>query len=222
VFDFLGRVRPEEDEAAALIHAGALDELQPGAASNRGLLLWLLACWRKSGQKAATLFPLDPTPPPLPPEDQRQRLRNEYRVLGFLCGLHPVTLFARQRSRAGALTARELLHLPAPAIGQRRRVRFLGWLITGKIVGTKKGDPMEFLSFEDETGLVECTLFPKVYEQYCHLLSARGPLLLEGYLDEDFGARTLTVEHAAGPQSDFSPPHREAVVTFPALTLSAP
>jgi DNA polymerase-3 subunit alpha/error-prone DNA polymerase len=131
----------------------------------------------------------------LPPEDKRQRLRNEYRVLGFLCNQHPITLFAEQRRRAGALTARQLLNLPAAAVNERRRVSFLGWLITGKIVGTKKGDPMEFLSFEDETGLTECTLFPKVYEQYCHLLAAHGPLLLKGYLDEDFGARTFTVEH---------------------------
>ncbi|MDD2468859.1 MAG: hypothetical protein PHI97_33225 [Desulfobulbus sp.] len=48
---------------------------------------------------------------------------------------------------------------------------------------------------QDETGLTECTLFPKVYEQYCHLLATHGPLLLKGYLDEDFGARTFTVEH---------------------------
>jgi DNA polymerase-3 subunit alpha/error-prone DNA polymerase len=195
VFDFLGRVRPGEDEAEALIHAGALDGLQPGAAANRGLLVWLLALWKKSGRAAAGLFPLAPTPPSLPPEDKRQRLRNEYRALGFLCNQHPITLFAEQRRRAGALTARQLLSLPAAAVQERRRFSFLGWLIAGKIVGTKKGDPMEFLSFEDETGLLECTLFPKVYEQSCHLLAIRGPLLLEGSMDEDFGARTFTVEH---------------------------
>ena len=74
---------------------------------------------------------------------------------------------------------------------------------------------MEFLSFEDETGLVECTLFPKVYEQHCHLLAACGPLLLEGYLEEDFAARTLTVERVGGASSGFSfslqqnPPQRQ-------------
>jgi DNA polymerase-3 subunit alpha/error-prone DNA polymerase len=215
MFDFFGRVHPGVDEAEALIHAGALDELQPGAATNRGIPLWLLATWRKSGKTAGSLFRLDPAPPSLPPEDKRQRLRNEYRVLGFLCSLHPITLFAEQRRWFGALTAGELLHLPAAAVAQRRRVRFLGWLITGKIVGTKKGEAMEFLSFEDETGLMECTLFPKVYEQHCHLLAVCGPLLLEGYLEEDFAARTLTVERVGGASSGFSfslqqnPPHRQ-------------
>ena len=124
-------------------------------------------------------------------------------MLGFLCERHPITLFDQQRNRAGTLTARELLDLLTRAVCQRSRVRFLGWLITGKIVGTKKGEPMQFLSFEDETSLVKCTLFPSVYEQYCHLLFRKGPLLLEGYLDEDFGARSLTVEKVADSRSGF-------------------
>ncbi len=204
VFDFLGRVQPSTDEAEALVHAGALDGLQPDSTGNRAILIWLLASWKKSEKRTGTLFPLDPSPPPLPPEDHRQRLRNEYRVLGFLCEHHPITLFDKQRRQAGALSAHALLDLPARDVAQRRRVRFLGWLITGKIVGTKKGEPMEFLSFEDETGLVECTLFPRIYKQYCHLLFRKGPLLLEGYLDEDFGARTFTVERLADSRSGFS------------------
>jgi DNA polymerase-3 subunit alpha/error-prone DNA polymerase len=205
MIDFLQRVQPGEDEANALIHAGALDGLQPEAGANRGVLVWLLAGWQKQRQSGcASLFPLDPKPPPLPPEVRRERLRREYRTLGFLCATHPITLFAEQRRRAGAILAGEMTGLPIGTSGQRRRIRFLGWLITGKIVGTKSGAPMEFLTFEDETGLVECTLFPQVYAQSCHLLANRGPLLLEGYLEEEFGARTLTVERAAGQQSNFS------------------
>jgi DNA polymerase-3 subunit alpha/error-prone DNA polymerase len=202
VFDFLGRVQPSADESEALVHAGALDGLQPVAAANRGVLIWLLASWRKGTGRTGSLFHLDPSPPPLPPEDRRQRLRNEYRVLGFLCEHHPVTLFDPQRRAARALTARELLRLPDQAVRQRRPIRFLGWLITGKIVGTKKGEPMQFLSFEDETGLIECTLFAREYKRYCHLLYRKGPLLLKGYLDEDFGARTFTIEQMAGPDTE--------------------
>ena len=43
------------------------------------------------------------------------------------------------------------------------RITFAGWLLTGKIVSTKTGDAMEFLTFEDETATVEATFFPKVY-----------------------------------------------------------
>lgn len=192
--DFLERIQPSRDEAEALVHAGALDGVSPAASGNRGMLIWLLACWHKTGKGAGSLLPIDPALPSLPPENRLARLRNEYRVLGFLCAHHPIILFAGERTEAGALTARDLLALPASAIQQRRRVRLLGWLITGKIVGTKKGDAMEFLSVEDETGLVECTLFPEGYRRYCALLTGKGPLLLEGYLDEEFGVRTLVAE----------------------------
>jgi DNA polymerase-3 subunit alpha/error-prone DNA polymerase len=137
VFDFLGRVRPEEDECAALIQAGALDGLLAGSEASRAPLVWLAAFWRRRGrERAPALFPLDPTPPPLPPEDRRERLRCEFRVLGFLCDRHPITLFAAVRRRAGAVTAREVERLEQGAIG--RRVRLLGWPIAGKVVGTKR------------------------------------------------------------------------------------
>ena len=209
VFDFLGRVRPEEDECAALIQAGALDGLLGGSATSRAPLVWLAACWRRRGrERAPALFPLDPTPPPLPPEDRRERLRGEFRVLGFLCDRHPITLFAAVRRRAGAVTAREVERLEQGAIG--RRVRLLGWPIAGKVVGTKGGAPMEFFTFEDETGLVECTFFPGAYSRSCHLLDGRGPLLLEGRVEEEFGARTLTVERAAGARQGFAFTRRAA------------
>ncbi|MDX9833887.1 MAG: DNA polymerase III subunit alpha [Desulfobulbus sp.] len=204
VFDFLGRVRPEEDEYSALIQAGALDSLLAGSEASRAPLVWLAASWRKSGrERAPVLFPLDARPPPLPAEDRRERLRNEFRILGFLCGEHPITLFAGVRQHARTLLAREVYRLGREAMG-RQRVRFLGWPIASKVVRTKSGAAMEFHTFEDETGLVECTLFPETYSRYCHLLDNRGPLLLEGYLEEEFGARTLTVERVAGARQSFT------------------
>lgn len=194
VFDFLARAVPARDEAEALIHAGALDTLQPRAEGNRGRLIWLLAAWHRGRKTTGTLFPLDPTPPPLPPEEKRQRLRNQYQVLGFLCDCHPITLFAEQRRQYRSLSVHTLLHLPQAAVDRRQRLRCIGWMITGKLVSTRKGEPMEFLSFEDETGLMECTLFARGYAEFCHLLTVGGPFLLSGYLDEDFSVRTFTIE----------------------------
>ncbi|HEX5679547.1 MAG TPA: OB-fold nucleic acid binding domain-containing protein, partial [Desulfobacterales bacterium] len=78
-----------------------------------------------------------------------------------------------------------------------RRVRFAGWLITGKVVETKKGEPMEFLTFEDETGLVETTFFAEAYRRFCHLRDRERPYLLSGKVEEDWGAVTLTVDSAS-------------------------
>ena len=71
--------------------AGALDAFDPGA--NRAALMWRLAWWRKvknKRQSVRSLFDAEPSPepPPLPPEDHRQRLLREFGVLGFLCACH--------------------------------------------------------------------------------------------------------------------------------------
>ena len=71
---------------------------------------------------------------------------------------------------------------------------FTGWLITGKVVSTKTGDPMEFLTFEDETGIVETTFFPQAYRRFCHIIDRQRPYLLTGKVEEDWGALTLTVD----------------------------
>jgi DNA polymerase-3 subunit alpha/error-prone DNA polymerase len=82
-----------------------------------------------------------------------------------------------------------------------RKVCLAGWLITGKVVSTKTGDPMEFLTFEDETAIVETTFFPQVYRRFCHIIDRQRPYLLTGNVEEDWGALTLTVEKAERMQS---------------------
>jgi len=194
--DFLDRIRPEEPEARALIHAGAFDSLHPDL--NRPALLWELAAWhriRTNRARSADLFgpPLDPVElkPTFPPGSQRDRLRREFAVLGFLCDRHPMVLFADALKGRGIIKACDL----KKHVG--RHISVAGMLITGKITHTKHGDPMEFLTFEDETGLVETTFFPQAYRRFCYMLDRTRPYILYGKVDEDFGAVTLTVERAA-------------------------
>ena len=194
--DVLKRATPAEDEARTLIHCGALDVLNPGG--NRATLMWELACWLKArGKKPVprTRSLFEDTgdagtcnPPPLPPEDARERLRREFSVLGFLCDRHPMELYQRTLQKLNTVKAADLpRHLG-------RRVNLAGWLITGKVVTTKHGDPMEFLTFEDETGIVETTFFPATYHRFCHMIDRQRPYLLSGKVDEDWGAITLTVD----------------------------
>ena len=56
---------------------------------------------------------------------------------------------------------------------------------------------MEFLTFEDETGLVEATFFPRVYRRYATLLSTGCAYMLQGVVEEEYGATTLTVDKVA-------------------------
>ncbi len=67
-------------------------------------------------------------------------------------------------------------------------------MITAKPVRTRRGEVMEFVSLEDETGVFLATFFPDTYQRYAHLMLTAGPYVVEGKVDEDFGHVTLTVE----------------------------
>jgi len=190
--DFLDRTRPDEAEARALIQCGALDAFAPEG--RRAALLWHLARWQRTaahpverrlpftGEMAAAPCP------PLPPDDERRRLRHEFAVLGFLCDRHPIELYAETLGPLGRVKIEQLGRFVS------RRVRVIGWLITGKVVRTQKGDAMQFLTFEDESGRVETTFFPRAYRRFCHLLDYNRPYVLHGEVDQDWGAITLTVD----------------------------
>ena len=192
--DFLKQVQPDDTETRSLIYAGAFDALHPK--ENRAELLWELACWQKTRSvrsKKTDLFDIGPDTdkPTLPPESELKRLRQEFAVLGFLCDRHPMTLYADQLKGKGIVNARDLSRL----VG--RHVKVAGLLITGKVVRTKHGDPMEFLTFEDETGLIEATFFPKTYHRFCSMLDKSRPFILHGKVEADFGAITLTVKRVS-------------------------
>lgn len=193
--DFLIRVRPDEDEARALVQAGAFDDVEDR--QEHALLLWKLAGKRTArvaaGGRGASgsLFPTSPDlpPPNIPPGSEIERLRRQYAVLGFLPDRHPIVLFKGKLPK-GLLKAKDL----SPQMAGRR-IRMAGWLITGKLVSTKTGQAMKFLTFEDETGIVETTFFPRAYKRFCNILDRGRPYILNGKVDVDFGIPTLIVDH---------------------------
>ena len=190
--DFLNRVSPREEEVKSLIHSGCLDMFLKD--KTRSGLVWAFLAWQKDKSchnQAPTLFDRPQKSisiPQLPPDHPRDLLRREFSVLGFLCEDHPIVLFSSAIQRENTLKAIDLpLHVG-------KRVGFAGWLITGKVVNTRKGDPMKFLTFEDETGIIETVFFPRVYERFCHCLDYGKPYFLFGKIESDWGAITLTVE----------------------------
>lgn len=133
-------------------------------------------------------------PLPIPPDySEGRRLEHEIEILGFPLSRHPIALFRPFLKGLHYVQARDMRRY----IGQH--VTMIGWLITSKLVRTKKGQPMEFVSFEDTTGLYDTTFFPETYRRFGHMLSSDRPHVLEGILDEEFGAMTLTVHKVRIP-----------------------
>jgi len=142
----------------------------------------------------------DNMPPPLPPADEHAQAWRRWRCLGVLPQAHPLALWhIRYRP---SLRTRDLT-----ATMHEQRVRLVGIPITRKDVNaiTKdKNDPtrthitdMAFVTIEDETGLVETTWFPTVYQRHAVLLERGDPLLLTGTIDVDHGVVSLVVQSCA-------------------------
>lgn len=70
-----------------------------------------------------------------------------------------------------------------------------GWPITKKEVLTREGDPMAFVSFEDETAIYETVFFPGAYGRFCRTLGWERPYALRGKVEASFGAVSVTVSH---------------------------
>jgi DNA polymerase-3 subunit alpha/error-prone DNA polymerase len=177
------------DEARALIQAGAFETLHPGEEPAR--LLWQLARHGRIAPRqgrAESLFNKGPLEaPPLPRTPPLERLRREYAVLGFLLEKHPMEIFRPRLKGQSLLRTCEVRgHI-------NQKVRVAAWLITGKTVSTSKHLPMQFLTFEDETGLLETVFFPEAYRRFHMIMDWNHPYILEGVVDENFGAVTLTV-----------------------------
>jgi len=136
------------------------------------------------GGLAAPRCPQAPEPPG---GSSRKRRAAELKYLGTTLDAHPLELWpralAQPRTRAADLRR---------AIG--RRVRLLGWPITAKPVLTANEEPMEFVSFEDETAIFEAVLFPDAFKKFRHLLFEENPLWITGLVERNRGAITLTIE----------------------------
>ena len=203
--DFYRRVRPNRDDIIALCPAGVFDSIAEGLprplqarrllAANRGG-----GARTGAGRGNSELFETEFTPAdngknkkPILPSPVPDSLWEEYRALGFLRRLHPLTLWKEQLAPVKRIKARHMAEYSGSY------VQLIGWPVTQKEVWTKDGLTMSFLSFEDETALFETVIFPEIYDRYYKLLFDQRPLLVSGRVVDDQGAFTLEVKRITAP-----------------------
>lgn len=207
VTDLLRRVRPMQREAENLVLCGAFDftgRVRPVlmaelyAAAGASVPAAALAATAAGG-----LFDdapdFDDAPPPalgLNDFTPLQRRRYEFDILEMSAESHPMTLFDAPRAAAMATAVHGPRWIRADQLDamRGRPVRFTGIVAAHRRVRTKSGEPMYFLSLEDEAGLVECTFFPAVYRRVGGLLTDSGPYVVDGRAEDQHGAVTINVE----------------------------
>jgi len=185
--DALQRLALDPTDMRLLIKAGCFDSL--ASRQQRPRLLWELLANKEQPATTAELFSENTADLPHPkPYDVDTLLRQELESLGMLVSCHPLLPYQEQLQRLRPIAARDL------SLWVGRYVTLVGWWVTGKVVRTHQGHPMEFITFEDTSAIFDTTFFPRAYARFCRKLSRLRPYVLKGRVEENFGVATLNVE----------------------------
>jgi len=189
--DVVERTGLAEEVVERLIRAGGLDSL----GRPRRELLWQLRevagaskgrvdgkTVRGRGRTKAAGRPMDlrlpaTEAPLLPPITEPERLGDAYAVVGLDARQQAVALFRDSLRSLGAVTNGEL------AARRPGRVRIGGLVVTRQHPMTAKGTV--FLALEDETGMVNVTLWPDTWRRLRSVVRRSALLLVDGDLQRD-------------------------------------
>jgi error-prone DNA polymerase len=196
--DLVARTELTEEVVERLIRAGAADSLgQP-----RREALWQLrevagatrgrSDGRSVGSRAARGRPLDirlpPTPAPyLPPPSELERLGDAYAILSLDARHQVMELYRAALDSMAALPISEL------AARKPGLVRIGGLVVTRQHPMTAKGTV--FLALEDETGMVNVTLWPRVWGRLRGVVRRHALLYVEGELQVESEVINLVARH---------------------------
>ena len=196
VQDLYRRTAVARDALENLVKGGFLDALSPDDASGRGALLTETRVLpkkpsgRRRGQEELPLpHPARPKRregfheirgPGFLPVSAKQREEMEWEALSLNVTRHPLAPYRIALQELGVVQSAEILEME-----HGRRVRAAGLLESLQRPPTKSGRPVYFLLIEDKSGLLQCTIFERVYERYGHILHRSGAFLLEGRVEVD-------------------------------------
>ncbi|MEJ7696037.1 MAG: OB-fold nucleic acid binding domain-containing protein [Candidatus Limnocylindrales bacterium] len=187
-----------EEVLERLIRSGGMDslgrprrellwQLREVAGASRGRMdgRTVRALGRAAGKRgAAAGRPLDlrlpaTEAPDLPPITESERIGDAYAVLGVDARRQVVGLFRPVLEQLGAVTNAALADLPRGRV----RVRVGGLVVTRQHPMTAKGTV--FLALEDETGMVNVTMWPNVWERLRGVVRRHALLLVDGELQRE-------------------------------------
>jgi error-prone DNA polymerase len=217
--DVVERTGLPEETIERLIRTGALDslgrprrellwQLREVAGATRGRIDGRTTRAARGGRTPAAGRPMDlrlpaTEAPSLPAITESERLGDAYAVVGLDAKRQVVGLFRDALDRLGAV--------PNAALADRQpgRVRLGGLVVTRQHPMTAKGTV--FLALEDETGMVNVTLWPDTWARLRGVVRRHALLLVDGVLQRESNVvnvvaheivpLTSVAERAGGPES---------------------
>lgn len=194
--DLVQRVRLAVNEVAALVLSGACDGIPPLDGAAYPFVHEAAVERLRQKADAGDLDGLRVVPPqPATGEDAERmrlyqalvRVRNELGYLEMHVSAHPMALLRGEASRYSCLSIEEATRSPGEST-----VRIAAIVAAMRRVLTRQG-PMQFITLEDETGVLEAVVFPVVYRRIGERVTTPGPFLVVGKLKVQEGAEHLEV-----------------------------
>ncbi len=190
--DLLQRVRIGRGELAALVLSGACDDLSPLFAGDYPFAHEAVLEFLKRGETALSLDEIKVSIQERGVAHAKLyqelvRVRNELRYLEMHLSGHPTALLRSEAERYGCV--------PIAIAAESKpgsRMRLLVIMAAMRRVPTRSG-VMQFLTLEDETGLLEAVVLPPAYRAIGDRITTPGPFLVEGTLQSQQNAVHLEV-----------------------------
>ncbi|MBM3739860.1 MAG: DNA polymerase III subunit alpha [Acidobacteria bacterium] len=174
-----------KDELRMLAQIGALNFIGARTSDRRTALWQSELALRPAGP---LLDPVEAGGPgsPLAMMTDRERIHADFHGTGLTVGRHPIQLHRPYLDARGVIPAGELVHTR-----HGRIVRIAGCVICRQRPETAHG--FAFFSLEDETGIANAIVSPKMFEVNRLVLISAPYLLLEGVLQNLQGAASVKV-----------------------------
>jgi error-prone DNA polymerase len=168
------------DRRAALWEVRALDPLS--AAERLPLFAAAPADLQQEPQMTLPIMPVS------------EHVVNDYRSLSLSLKAHPVSFLRRQLASQGIVAAERLAHLPSG-----KRIAVAGLVLVRQRPGTASG--VIFATLEDETGVANVIIWPKVFERYRGIVLGARLVKVYGRLQSEQGVIHVVAERL----EDYSP-----------------
>ncbi|WP_426417355.1 DNA polymerase III subunit alpha [Aestuariirhabdus sp. LZHN29] len=210
LFDFCKRLdgkKINKRVLEALIRSGAMDKLAPGGDLSLGQKRAILLASMEEAAKAAdqSSKSLDSGHDDLFGElvavgesnvyekfmgvrewPDKERLKGEKDTLGIYLTGHPIDEYEKELRNF----VRNRINDLKPA---RESQNLAGLIVASRVMRTKRGDKMAFITLDDRSGRIEVSLFADCYEEYQHLITKDTLVFVEGEVSFDDYSGALKV-----------------------------
>ncbi|KRL01242.1 DNA-directed DNA polymerase III alpha subunit [Liquorilactobacillus capillatus DSM 19910] len=189
----------QQEPLEALIYVGAFDKLGHNRATLLKNLPRMLSNVELSGNNIELFAALTPKYQTFAEISLEERLKNEEKYLGIYLSAHPVEQFSRLALLQNTTVIAKIAEQTGP-------LQLLVYIKKVKVIRTKTGQQMAFVTVEDQTGQIEMTVFTDLYKKTAELLTEKAVILVKGKSEQtkrglQLIARELTLAQTLNVQN---------------------